>query len=93
MRFLQTQKLSFFTERIRGLEVAAFTMQWEPAVGTSERNGAAHQPACLWGAVSQFISVLVNHTDTVRDNPVCLLGARARNAECRPLSFSLPIRH
>lgn len=43
-------------------------MHWEPAGGRSERNGTAHPPACLWGAISQSASVLLNHTDAERDN-------------------------
>lgn len=52
-------------------------------MGMSERNGTAHQPVCLWGAISQLASVLLNHIDAARDNSALLLCVceRARNVE------------
>lgn len=45
----------------------------EPAVGMAERSSTAHQPACLWGEISQLASVLLNQTDAARGNLALLL--------------------
>lgn len=42
-------------------------------MGVAGRNGTAHQPACLWGAISQLASVLLNQTDAARENLALLL--------------------